>query len=324
MTILFLVLLGLGLLLSVARAPAAVSALLGNAGWVMLNGYQREEQSPLAEQPDPVLAFSRALDLRAGNSSARFGEGMTYALQGRVDEAIASWSLSETESETFIDYGIMARDAGKLDMALTHLRAADALDREGGPEAGHLAGTICQRAYAEPQTMSLPNSRYCSDYWNSAGGNLIINGDLEPPVLSGWFGEHYFAGRSAKQPEVLPDPDTGDFAVRLEGVEDRNHFGLYQRLTLSPGETVRFSGRFKLSGEEGLTARLLYVGWQDSEGVAQGNHGHVGKERMEWTAFERTFTVPAESQVVIDFYPVLFRGVGAVWFDDVRLERIGP
>jgi hypothetical protein len=41
---------------------------------------------------------------------------------------------------------------------------------------------------------------------------------------------------------------------------------------------------------------------------------------MEWTKFERTFTVPENIKPNIDFYPVLFSGEGTVWFDDIQLE----
>jgi hypothetical protein len=43
---------------------------------------------------------------------------------------------------------------------------------------------------------------------------------------------------------------------------------------------------------------------------------------LEWTKFEREFTVPEDAASSIDFYPAVFNGQGTIWFDDVRLELI--
>ena len=106
------------------------------------------------------------------------------------------------------------------------------------------------------------------------------------------------------------------------GQDESDHYGLYQRLTLNPGTTVRFSGRFKLSGEENLTARLLYIGWQKEDGTPQGNDGEQRSVQMKWTEFERTFRVPENIRPNINFYPVNFSGEGTIWFDDIQLELV--
>lgn len=320
---LLLVLLVLGVVLLVYHSRTLASMAFSNAGWLALNRQLVQEPSDLASRGAPQKAFTRAGALSAANDSAWFGQGLAYAVQGNPDEAIALWARPDSEPQTLIEYGLIARENGAMDVALTEFRAAaELLGVAARDPAGYLAGTICQRTLALGEALSAANRQYCANYWQANGGNLIVNGAFPDATATAWQGEHYFMGGRSARWAIEPGDADGDPAARLQGRDDSNHFGLFQRLSLAPGDTVRFSGRFKMTGEESLRARLLYVGWQNANGRAEGNHAEVRQAPLDWTVVEREFTVPANSEGNFDFYPVLFSGVGDVWFDDIELQII--
>ena len=299
-----------------------VSAVYSNIGWVTLNAHLRDGISNTENLDDALGSFSQALGINAGNRSAWFGLGMTYASQHKVEQATNSWRQSEDNPVTLINYGLHARAKGDLDTALAQFRAVDALDVSGAKEGYYLAGTICQRAFGMQYVLSPSHVQFCADFLEENGDNLITNGAFSTGTLAGWGGEHFFIGKNAARLDLEQAAGSSDSIIRLDGLDENNHFGLFQRLTLSPGDTVRFSGRFKLLGEENLTARFLYIAWQKEDGTAQGNHGEQYSGDTAWMQFERTFRIPDSIKPEIDFYPVLFSGMGTVWFDDIKLELV--
>jgi hypothetical protein len=298
------------------------STFQSNIAWINLKTYLHDETAFTNNMVTGVALFSQAVGTNDKNQSAKFGLGMSYALQGDVDSAIITWSKSEIDPATLIEYGISARNKGILDAALTQFRAADALDDMNTQKAYLLAGTICQRANSMQHLLSEPNVQYCSSYLSDNGNDLIVNGDFSTRAVYGWEGEHFFTGKNAARLQIEDLDESEDYVVSLMGQDKSNHYGLYQRISLVPGTTVRFSGRFRISGEENLKARVLYIGWQEKDGTPQGNHGEQHSQEMEWTKFERTFHVPENISPPINFYPVIFSGEGTVWFDDIQLEII--
>ena len=296
---------------------AASSAILRNLGWINLNAYLRDNAASESALAKGVHRFSQAVETSSNDESAWLGLGLSYAEQGDVDSAVTAWSQSGIDPATLITYGLSARGAGDMDAALAFLRAADALNSS---EGYMLAGTVCQRIFAERHLLGQSNEQYCSDFLANNQNNLFVNGDFAAGALYGWEGHHFFSGSNAARLRIQDQGQPGNFAVSLTGQNDTNHFGLYQQLKLTQGDTVRFSGRFKTAGAENLVARLLYIGWQEEDGTKQGNHGALQSGQMEWTEFERTFRVPETAEPIINFYPVTFSGEGSVWFDDIQLE----
>ena len=310
-----------GLILILYTAQIA-SALRSNFVWVNLNAQLAEKPVVANDLAQELNGFLKAIELDSGNRSAWFGLGMSYALAEKIDTAVNIWNKSKIDPVTLIKYGSSARDKGDLDAALAFFRAAETFDSTHTREGFLLAGTICQRAFAMQHLLGESNGQYCSNYLINNGNNLILNGDFSSNTLYGWEGEFFFTGKNAARVQLDEHGESGDIAGRLTGQDESNHFGLFQSLTLSPGDTVRFSGRFRLFGEENLTARLLYISWQTKDGKPQGNHGEQRSTQMNWTEFERTFQVPENAKPVINFYPVNFSGEGNIWFDDIKLEII--
>ncbi len=317
-----LVLLCIGAFILILYTNSVTSLLRSNIAWVNLNMHLRDEVPFTDYLRHGADLFSHAVSTNARNKSAWFGLGMSYALKADADQAITTWSKSEIDPSLLIGYGLSARGKGKLDTALILFRAADALDNIDIAEGLFLAGTICQRNYTNQLLLSISNVQYCSDYLANNENNLIVNGDFSVRTLYGWEGEHFFVGKNPARLQVEELGEPGNLVVSLTGQDESNHFGLYQPLALAPGSTVRFSGRFKLAGEENLNARLLYISWQTEDGTPHGNHGEERSRQMEWAEFERTFRAPENIKSTINFYPVNFSGEGTIWFDDIKLELI--
>jgi hypothetical protein len=317
-----LILLCTGGLLLLLVVPTMASSLQSNIAWINLNRRFRNGTSITKTPPQELEFYAQAIETDAENRSAWFGLGLSYALQGEVESAISAWKESETDTGRLIEYGKSARRAEKLDIALIIFRAADAMDYSFSDQGYMLAGTICQRSLVTQNLLSESNLHYCSNYLADNGNNLIVNGDFSPRAAYGWEGQHFFAGNNPARFQIEDLSESGDPVIKLTGQDESSHFGLYQPLILAPGTTVRFSGRFKISGEDNLIARILYISWQTEDGAPQGNHGEQRSKQMGWTRFERTFRVPENVQPTINFYPVNFTGEGTIWFDDIQLELV--
>jgi tetratricopeptide (TPR) repeat protein len=310
-----------GVLFATLYGAVFTSRVRSNIAWVNLNKHFRgATSSPANDLSHDIALFSQAVNIDERNQSAWFGLGLSYVEQGDVDSAVSTWRQFAVDPEILIDYGMAARDGGDMDVALAFLRAAE---YEGEiTKASILAGTACQRSYADPQFLSTSNAQYCANYLTENDNNLIVNGDIAAGEPYGWEGQHFFSGSNSARLQIEDQGSQGNPAVRLIGENETNHFGLFQSVKLAPGDTVRFSGRFKIEGADNLSARLLYVGWRSEDGTPQGNHGTEQSGQMAWEEFERTFRVPENVKSAINFYPLIFSGEGTLWFDDIKVELV--
>ncbi len=118
----------LGIAALILQGRVVTSAALSNVGWIMLNERLTQPAGDASELSGQQTLFARASALHDDNQSAAFGRGLTYALQGQTDEAIRIWTTAAGSGAAALsDYGLIARDSGNLDLALTQFRAAAAL-----------------------------------------------------------------------------------------------------------------------------------------------------------------------------------------------------
>ncbi|MEM7114008.1 MAG: hypothetical protein AAF614_16355 [Chloroflexota bacterium] len=315
-----LLILFLGALL-VLKGTAVISTLHNNVAWINLNTYLGQDTSE--SKIDRVAkSFLQAQQFNNENQSAWFGSGMAAALRQNTDHAIRSWSNPINDLTTLRQYGLDARRKGNLDMALTLFRASDSLQVTRSHEAHYLAGTICRLTHARQFMLSSTNQQYCSDYLVDKAHNLIVNHQFADGALAGWGGQHYFIGQPAAELSTEAAESADDHVARLDGLAARNHFGIFQSIYLSPGDQVRFKGKFRTANDENLQVRFLFISWQDENGAVQGNHAETRSESMNWTELERNFTVPPKVEALVDFYPVVFSGQGSVWIDNITVELI--
>lgn len=321
-SLLAILLVTLFLLLAV-RTQALASSLMSNIAWVNLNKHLQRSSLATENLDQVAKQFQHAASSNQENRSAWFGRGLTYALRGDAESAQRSWNEGNILPDMLKEYGLTARRGGYLDQAIIFFRGADALRSKPDSAEYYLAGSICQRTLASPARLSESNSEFCSKMLVENANNLMLNGDFAVQDVHGWEGEHYFADENKARMVVVDTASELEAPyVRLTGSSEGNHFGLFQKLQLPAGSKVRFSGRFKASNQENLAARLLYIEWQGADEQSQGNHGARLDEDLEWTYFERTFTVPEDLSSFIDFYPVVFSGQGSIYLDDIRLELI--
>jgi hypothetical protein len=303
-------------------AHALTSTIYSNIAWVSLNNTLQSNPANSKNLERVANQFQEALSLDQENRSAWFGRGLAYAMYGDIDLAHSSWSKGGIVPDVLTQYGIEASRDEHLDSALIFFRGAADFRNEVDSEEIYLAGSVCQQSFASPTQLSQKNSQFCAEILAKNRNNLILNGDADTKNLHGWQGKYYFTEQNRAYSSIEDSAESNGLVFKLVGNAEGNHFGLFQRVSLPAGSTVRFSGRFKVEAQEDLEARMLYIGWRGIDGKSEGNQGALQDSDLEWTKFEREFTVPEDAASSIDFYPAVFNGQGTIWFDDVRLELI--
>lgn len=309
-------------LLLLLRTYSLSSTIRSNIAWVNLNNALQDNSATSDCFERATNLYREALLLDYENRSAWLGQGLAHAMRGEIDLAHVSLSEGKIDADILAQYGMMARRAGHLDPALIFFRGADVLRNENDSEEIYLAGSVCQQAFASPTLLNEENSQFCTEMLAQNKNNLLLNGDASPRTLHGWQGQHFFIDQNRALSSIEDTSGSQSPVFKLVGHTEGNHFGLFQGVALPSGSSVRFSGRFKVDAHEDLQARLLYIGWRGEDGKPGGNHGAWQDSDLEWTTFERVFTVPENAASSIDFYPAVFSGQGTIWFDDVRLELI--
>ena len=308
--------LGLFLYFSFVQGTLLFSNLLSNIGWVQLTqGILRTEEA-YKIQPDQFLTAVRT---NPANKRAYIGAGMAYAANLEESEALHFWYQGNAEPTTLYEMGKQLRDRGFFDMAFVYFRNADALESTEENEGSFLAGRLCQFILAEPESVSVENQKYCRHLFASHKNNLLLNGQFDYALNMGWNGVFFFTDPSTSRAELdlgigLPPP-----SLKLTGVTEGRHSGMYQRIALSPGTTVHFSGYFRIESTGDLATPLLYVEWKNG-GKVHGSYFYKAESSMDWTYLERTITLPLTSEAWMNFYPALLTGQGVVWTDNVAVK----
>ena len=312
--IIILVLLALILL---GHGTSLLSNFWSNTGWLQLTeGVLNRENTTV-----PTDHFLRAIQSNQTNARTYLGIGMAYAENFSEPEALNYWRQGQIAPATLHQLGSQMRKQGLLDLAFIYFRNAAQLDPATPDQGDYLAGRLCQQSLTDPARLSAFNQQYCHDYFAQNGGNLLLDGQFDQEVHWGWTGDFLFTDftRANFQRDLesgVPSP-----SLRLTGLTSGRHAGLYQRISILPGTKVRFSGYFRSENAHDLSADLLYIERQQ-EGKPQGNSPYKVESSTEWQHLERIFVLPMDSEPWAQFYPVLLRGEGTVWADNLSVEIV--
>jgi hypothetical protein len=304
------------------RAHTFSSFLLSNFAWTNFNSILRHNSPTSDELRQVVNQFKKAQLSHEVNRSPWLGEGLAHTMHGDIDKAHSSWSTGKIVPDLLTQYGLMAGRRGHFNSALILFRGANILRNEAESEDFYLAGSVCQQTLGSPTLINEKNSQFCAEIIAKNRDNILLNGDGRAKNLYGWQGKHFFADQNKSFASIENSLESNGPVFKLIGYSEGNHFGLFQRVSLPPGITVRFSGRFKVESQENLEARLLYIGWRGKDGKPAGNQAAWKDSDLEWTNFERVFIIPEDATSSTNFYPAVFSGQGTIWFDDVSLELI--
>ena len=294
-----------------------------NWGWVMLarHIYATNNSASALTGADAIGRFNRAVALDKTNQSAYLGAGIQSARLLDEQNAQSYWQQGQIYPPALINRGQLSDILGQKDLALLYYRSAAQISDADADEAQLLAGRVCQTERTGIVTISDANTEYCTQYFEDNGANLILDGQFDYPMDWGWTGSFSFVNTTAR--EVSNDAEQGVAppSLRTTGKTDARHGGLYQRIALDPGTTVRFGGWFQIATEDEMEAWLLYIGWRQ-DGVSQGRYFAAADTDMDWSYLEWEFTLPMNSEPFAQFYPVLLIGQGAVWSDGISVETL--
>ena len=292
------------------------SRLLAN-----LAGIHLVKSSILVANPEMQLQKAQELYLKANaivpNSRALLGAGIASTWRDDSRTAIENWKLGGVDPTVLVRMGDQALKRQAWNQAMIFYRGG-ALQHKIALNSGILgAAKICQLTWFASDLLTPSNSDYCAAYFDRNEGNLLTNSQFEAE-LNGW--------------SLLINKDYGDIYVNTDvgrpapalviyGTASDKNLGIYQRVRLTPGTEVRYSGWLKIKNVENNALKPLYIEWKQQE-RAQGNYLQVSLNATDWTYVERTFQVPTDSAVMVNFYPVVLSGAGLVWIDDVRVELL--
>jgi len=310
------------LMLGVVVGYAFVPTLFHqNMGWLHYTQNQVYAQPGSLEQAQ--RDFARSLTWNQDNMSAWRGQALTAAQQEQKNVALDSWPRTKLTPEQMIQYGALLVSQKDRAAALLTYQAAMPLFSTMRNPATYAASSVCQSSWGDLASYSLDFSTYCHRIHAENDENLLFNSQFVDDAKWAWDGLFFFDDPRQSQviwaeQEGQPQPSA---AILGRGPEA--HFGIYQRICLLPGTTVRFSGWFRTEIEGLFQARLLYVSWTQDQ-RPQGNHAQIIQDQLPWTYFEREFVFRPEGSPMVDFYPAVVTGQGTVWFDDLRVEIVSP
>lgn len=293
---------------------------LSNLGWLQLARAHSCLEARETWSTKALEQFHRVVATQRSNYVTLLGLGIAYAMAGDEFAALSSWRNAGVAPQVLIDFGHQAQADQRWDDALLYYKSATNLELGQPNESQFLAANICQLAFAQPDVLNQRNQAYCRDHLSQYGDNLIVNGQFNGGDMWGW-GKRYFSSPASVVYRL--DERTGQPApaALIIGLTKDYHGGLFQRITLPSGATVRYSAWVKILTDKGTTVRLLYFGSQ-VDGKPVGSMLQNVSNDIEWTYFERVFQVPKADGMLFTFFPALLTGKGQVWIDDVRLELL--
>ena len=301
-------------------SPKIYGHFLSNFGWIQIfNMYTGNIECDQFFERYGII-FDESMHYAPSNSQAYLGKGLIYAFCAKDSQAFSAWQQGDIDPEELTLLGNSAQySLGNIDLAMLLYRGGAMLFPVTPNMAQYASIRLCQTTFAQLDNLNKNNKLYCQELFNSNTQNLIFNGQFDQQFAS-WTGVFFFEGDMAAleidNQTGMPPP-----SLKLSGYSDERHGGLYQRIQLPPGSTVRFSGYFRVEDAVAFRSRALYIEWKQ-HGRIHGNHAVLLKSDNDWIWIEREFKLPLDSEPYVQFYPVLFEGIGVVWVDNIRVELI--
>jgi len=301
-------------------SPKIYSHFLSNFGWIQIfNMYTGSIECDQLLRQYGVI-FDESMHYAPSNSQAYLGKGLIYAFCAKDSQAFSTWQQGDIDPEELTRLGNLAQySLGNIDLAMLLYRGGAILFPVTPNMAQYASVQLCQTTFAQLNDLSKNNKLYCQKLFNNNAQNLIFNGQFDQQFAS-WTGVFFFADTMASleidNQTGMPPP-----SQKLSGYSDGKHGGLYQRIQLLPGSTVRFSGYFRVKDAVAFRSRALYIEWKQY-GKTQGNHAVFLNSDSDWVWIEREFKLPLDSEPYVQFYPVLLEGIGTVWVDNICVELI--
>lgn len=317
------------LLLLVLFVANPASSFANNRGWHML---LRLKLGATMVVPGEIQEqFERALQLDTSNNRALWGLSLLSMERGEYQEALAIWHRTEVEPQWLLTHGVMAEEASLWNEALYFYRGAERKLDGVAVGSGWQTGQMCQLYLFQPGTLTTDNRSYCEHYFQNQDGNLFLNGAFDQGLL-GWR-ERYFSNPGDAAYRVSGDVGTPAPSAQLSGFSDAYHGGLFQRITLPAGTTLRYRARFQYSAADGdaFDLQALYVRGLGSIQVRESTPPQEIPLADGWTLIESVFVVPEPdlseqkgNDLTFIFFPLRLTGQGSAWLDDVTLHIVEP
>ncbi len=296
------------------------STLSVNLGWVNLAKAVMHNQ-PKQELLEQAKTQFNLIEYNLSEASYR-GLGTVELWNHQPNAAVEMWRAGDVSADWLLAMGKTRYAADDLNGALTYLMGAEALAEDRSDEARIYAGIVCQRTYANPHILSEDAQEYCRRFFSRQSGNLIVNGSFESSSVSGWQ-----LSLSGQKENLIYefDHDRGQPApsIVMSFRNSQHSMGLLQWINLLPGTTIRFGAwlRVEASTPE-FEARVLHIQYQ-RRGKSPGNSLlTMSNNTTEWTYFEREFRLPDDADGRVTLLPVLAKGEGKVWIDEVTVTVV--
>lgn len=307
------------LLIGSRGLPQIIYAYHANLGWVYL--VRGLYDPPVSAAPALEKAVERFDRAGASSAAPRLAEakGLALAQLGRPEAAASLWMGLPAPRPLLSSIAAWRTGRAEWNQALqTWVNADPNWLAPTSPIQPHV-GYVCQQTLTTAGRLTPANQEICRRYWQANDANLLVNGAFDAGTLRPWqrhstAGSDYAvdAGAAGSAP-----------AARITTSADGYHGGIFQQLLLPAGATLHFSARVRVAADTEIAFWPLYTRRIEQGEEKIGAQEHVVVHgQMDWTYYERTFSVPGSQPIRFTIYPLFFRGAGAIWIDDVTLRVI--
>lgn len=298
------------------------SQLAANLGWVYLT--RAILDVPLSQPHLHKANEWFSYGLPSENGSANIGADIVAALQrGEVQPSINTGYVPIAAPRFITLAAYLERQSDLENAARLYFLAAELSPSK--IENNVSLGQFCQR-HRDVRNEYFPKTdQYCNEWLQRNSGNLLTNPYFEGEGVPGWRLIPTKRSITADL-AVQAAPAQVDSTLTLKSdatLEESNSF--CQRIVLTTKEVLEFSATIETQpeAENAMEARILYIGWRDSQGRSQGNQQVKIVDDRPKAVYRRQFTLPEEANPDVLFCPVDVSGQGSVSLSNVRVQSFG-